>query len=121
MFFNSAAGLSEVIIYSSPDDRRNNRGFCFLDYDSHQSASIAKRRLSTGRVKIFGRDVGVYWADPQEEPDSCTMSKVISFNQELDLYLSFFLPIFLLSYYLSFLPNLSKRKFISKLMSIHVG
>lgn len=70
------AGLAEVIIYSSPDDRRKNRGFCFLEYDSHKSASLAKRRLSTGRVKIFGCDIIVDWADPQEEPDNDTMSKV---------------------------------------------
>ena len=70
------AGLVEVIIYSSPDDRRKNRGFCFLEYDSHKSASLAKRRLSTGRVKIFGCDIIVDWADPQEEPDQDTMSKV---------------------------------------------
>lgn len=70
------AGLAEVIIYSSPDDRRKNRGFCFLEYDSHKSASLAKRRLSTGRVKIFGCDIIVDWADPQEEPDNDTMSRV---------------------------------------------
>ena len=66
----------EVIIYSSPDDRRKNRGFCFLEYDSHKSASLAKRHLSTGRVKIFGCDIIVDWADLQEEPDNDTMSKV---------------------------------------------
>ena len=71
------AGLVEVIIYSSPDDRRKNRGFCFLEYDSHKSASLAKRRLSTGRVKIFGCDVIVDWADPQDEPDQDVMSKVL--------------------------------------------
>ena len=75
-WFVSSAGLAEVIIYSSPDDRRKNRGFCFLEYDSHKSASLAKRRLSTGRVKIFGCDIIVDWADPQEEPDNDTMSKV---------------------------------------------
>jgi len=75
-FAKYAPGLAEVIIYSSPDDRRKNRGFCFLEYDSHKSASLAKRRLSTGRVKIFGCDIIVDWADPQEEPDTDTMSKV---------------------------------------------
>jgi RNA recognition motif-containing protein len=27
-----APGLKEVIIYSSPDDKKKNRGFCFLEY-----------------------------------------------------------------------------------------
>lgn len=47
-----AAGLVEVIIYSSPDDKKKNRGFCFLEYESHKAASLAKRRLGTGRVKV---------------------------------------------------------------------
>jgi hypothetical protein len=45
----------EVIIYSSPDDKKKNRGFCFLEYESHKAASLAKRRLGTGRIKVkFG-------------------------------------------------------------------
>lgn len=47
-----AAGLIEVIIYSSPDDKKKNRGFCFLEYESHKAASLAKRRLGTGRIKV---------------------------------------------------------------------
>lgn len=46
------AGLVEVIIYSSPDDKKKNRGFCFLEYESHKAASLAKRRLGTGRIKV---------------------------------------------------------------------
>ncbi|KPJ04344.1 Heterogeneous nuclear ribonucleoprotein Q [Papilio xuthus] len=69
-------GLVEVIIYSSPDDKKKNRGFCFLEYESHKAASLAKRRLGTGRIKVWGCDIIVDWADPQEEPDEQTMSKV---------------------------------------------
>ncbi|XP_072161852.1 heterogeneous nuclear ribonucleoprotein Q isoform X3 [Bemisia tabaci] len=75
-FGKLTAGLTEVIIYSSPDDKKKNRGFCFLEYESHKAASLAKRRLSTGRIKVWGCDIIVDWADPQEEPDSETMSKV---------------------------------------------
>lgn len=75
-FFRHTAGLTEVIIYSSPDDKKKNRGFCFLEYESHKAASLAKRRLSTGRIKVWGCDIIVDWADPQEEPDEQTMSKV---------------------------------------------
>lgn len=70
-------GLSEVIIYSTPDDKRKNRGFCFLEYESHKAASLAKRKLGTGRTKVWGCDIIVDWADPQEEPDEETMSKVL--------------------------------------------
>lgn len=52
-FISIAAGLIEVIIYSSPDDKKKNRGFCFLEYESHKAASLAKRRLGTGRIKVM--------------------------------------------------------------------
>jgi len=74
-----------VIIYSSPDDKKKNRGFCFLEYESHKAASLAKRRLGTGRVKVWGCDIIVDWADPQEEPDEETMSKV-RFNLLLEVF-----------------------------------
>ena len=41
-----------------------------------QAASLAKRRLSSGRLKVWGCEIIVDWADPQEEPDEETMSKV---------------------------------------------
>ncbi|XP_070494183.1 heterogeneous nuclear ribonucleoprotein R isoform X4 [Chironomus tepperi] len=75
-FGKLTAGLMEVIIYSSPDDKKKNRGFCFLEYESHKAASLAKRRLGTGRIKVWSCDIIVDWADPQEEPDEGTMSKV---------------------------------------------
>ncbi|MCL4119322.1 UNVERIFIED_CONTAM: hypothetical protein GTU68_003367 [Idotea baltica] len=75
-FSKHAPGLAEVIIYSSPDDKKKNRGFCFLEYESHKAASLAKRRLSSGRLKVWGCEIIVDWADPQEEPDDDTMSKV---------------------------------------------
>lgn len=75
-FNKLSAGLREVIIYSSPDDKKKNRGFCFLEYESHKAASLAKRRLETGRVKVWSCDIIVDWADPQEEPDDDTMSQV---------------------------------------------
>lgn len=83
--FLSLAGLTEVIIYSSPDDKKKNRGFCFLEYESHKAASLAKRRLGTGRIKVWGCDIIVDWADPQEEPDSETMSKVRSMVEKYNI------------------------------------
>jgi len=76
-FIDFSEGLTEVIIYSSPDDpKKKNRGFAFLEYDSHKSASVAKRRIGNGRTRVWGCDIIVDWADPQEEPDPDTMSKV---------------------------------------------
>merc|ERR1711881_743897 len=75
-FLKHGPGLREVIIYSSPDDKKKNRGFCFLEYESHKADSLAKRRLETGRIKVWSCDIIVDWADPQEEPDDDTMSQV---------------------------------------------
>jgi len=75
-FTKHAPGLVDVIIYSSPDDKKKNRGFCFLEYESHKAASLAKRRLGTGRIKVWSCDIIVDWADPQDEPDEDTMARV---------------------------------------------
>jgi len=74
-FTKVVEGLQDVIIYNVPDDpKKKNRGFTFLDFDSHKSAAAAKKRLASQRV--FGCDIIVDWADPLEEPDEETMSKV---------------------------------------------
>ena len=54
-FARYGAGLTEVIIYASneKDGKKGNRGFCFLEYESHKAASRAKRRLSSHRFKIL--------------------------------------------------------------------
>jgi heterogeneous nuclear ribonucleoprotein Q len=76
-FSKRTEGLCDVIIYKSAEkENQKNRGFAFLDYDSHKSASTAKRKLQSGRVKVWNCDIIVDWADPVEEPDDETMSKV---------------------------------------------
>lgn len=76
-FSKRADGLIEVIVYGSADNPKlKNRGFAFLEYDTHKNASAAKRRLTTGRVRVWQCDIIVDWADPQEEPDETTMAKV---------------------------------------------
>ena len=68
--------MNDVIIYGCADDpKKKNRGFAFLEFDCHKSASNAKRRMQAGK-KVWGCDIIVDWADPQEEPDEDTMSKV---------------------------------------------
>ncbi|XP_069129792.1 heterogeneous nuclear ribonucleoprotein Q-like isoform X1 [Argopecten irradians] len=76
-FSKTTEGLSQVIIYRSAEkENQKNRGFAFLEYDSHKSASAAKRKLGSGRIKVWGCDIIVDWADPIDEPDDATMSKV---------------------------------------------
>jgi len=76
-FSNVTSGLADVVVYMSSEDKGKNRGFAFLEYENHQAASLARRRLASGRVKVWNvHVVTVDWADPQEEPDEETMSKV---------------------------------------------
>uniref|UniRef100_A0A8C6MN22 Heterogeneous nuclear ribonucleoprotein R n=1 Tax=Nothobranchius furzeri TaxID=105023 RepID=A0A8C6MN22_NOTFU len=69
-------GLQDVILYHQPDDKKKNRGFCFLEYEDHKSAAQARRRLMSGKVKVWGNPVTVEWADPVAEPDPEVMAKV---------------------------------------------
>lgn len=70
-------GLVEVIVYGSADNpKQKNRGFAFLEYETHKQASNAKRKLQAGHPKFWQCDVIVDWADPMEEPDEDTMAKV---------------------------------------------
>ena len=57
------------------DDKLKNRGFCFIDFIDHKSASVAKRKLSKFN-RVLNREIAVDWADPHEEPDEETMAKV---------------------------------------------
>lgn len=75
-FSRRTEGLVDVIVYNSPDEKKKNRGFCFLEYMSHKHAYLAKKKLSTTSVKFWGCDIIVDWADPMEEPDDETMAKV---------------------------------------------
>lgn len=69
-------GLNDVILYHQPDDKKKNRGFCFLEYEDHKTAAQARRRLMSGKVKVWGNVVTVEWADPIEDPDPEVMAKV---------------------------------------------
>ncbi|KAM8847404.1 heterogeneous nuclear ribonucleoprotein Q-like isoform 1-T1 [Synchiropus picturatus] len=75
-FAKVTEGLSDVILYHQPDDKKKNRGFCFLEYEDHKTAAQARRRLMSGKVKVWGNIVTVEWADPIEDPDPEVMAKV---------------------------------------------
>lgn len=70
-------GLVEVIIYNNPGETvRKNRGFAFLEYDTHKNASSAKRKLGNGRCRVWNCDLIIDWAEPLEEPSEDVMAAV---------------------------------------------
>jgi len=53
-----------------------NRGFAFLEFDTHSDAAIARRRLVATGVKVWGVNLAVDWAEPEPEFDDDIMNKV---------------------------------------------
>lgn len=41
-------GVVDVIVYPSAADKTKNRGFAFVEYESHRAAAMARRRLLPG-------------------------------------------------------------------------
>ncbi|XP_039272976.1 heterogeneous nuclear ribonucleoprotein R-like isoform X2 [Styela clava] len=68
--------LKDVIVYHQTEDKSKNRGFCFLEYTDHKSASQARRKLGSGKTKVWNNLVSVDWADPIDNPSDEVMSKV---------------------------------------------
>lgn len=50
-----------------------NRGFAFMDFPTHDAAIRAKQQASTGRVRLFGQDVQIVWANPERSVPMETM------------------------------------------------
>ena len=61
-------GIVKVDLPPSSDSYKNNRGFAFVEYESHKAACMAKRKLIPNSFRLWGdRDVHVDWAyDGQE-------------------------------------------------------
>lgn len=41
-------GVVDVIVYPSSTDKTRNRGFAFVEYESHKAAAMARRKLIPG-------------------------------------------------------------------------
>ncbi|NXM94929.1 A1CF factor, partial [Sylvia borin] len=66
----------DVIVYPSAADKTKNRGFAFVEYESHRAAAMARRKLLPGRIQLWGHPIAVDWAEPEVEVDEDTMSSV---------------------------------------------
>ncbi|XP_017297530.1 APOBEC1 complementation factor isoform X2 [Kryptolebias marmoratus] len=69
-------GVVDVIVYPSAADKSKNRGFAFVEYESHRAAAMARRKLLPGRIQLWGHPIAVDWAEPEVEVDEDTMSTV---------------------------------------------
>ncbi|GFU05952.1 probable RNA-binding protein 46 [Trichonephila clavipes] len=69
-------GVSKVILYSSILDKAKNRGFAFVEYESHRAAAMARRKLIANSVKLFDHEIAVDWAQPEAQVEDETMRRV---------------------------------------------
>ena len=69
-------GLTDLWLYKntagSVNKYRSMVQYAIVEYDSHRSAAMARRRLIPERIQLWGRDIIVDWATPQNR------SKVIT-------------------------------------------
>lgn len=71
-------GVSQVIMYKSPSNKSLNRGFCFIDFDSHKHAALARRTLVSAECVDLqlGTDLKIDWAIPEDQVDEDVMKLV---------------------------------------------
>jgi len=68
-------GVKSIILYMSVYNNKN-RGFCFVEYESHYEAMMAKSRMIPGFKLWRNHEVRVDWADPEPEVDEEIMNQV---------------------------------------------
>ena len=69
-------GVVDVIVYPSAHDKTKNRGFAFVEYESHRAAAMARRKLLPGKIQLWGQQIAVDWAEPEAEVDEDVMATV---------------------------------------------
>uniref|UniRef100_F7APN8 RNA-binding protein 47 n=1 Tax=Monodelphis domestica TaxID=13616 RepID=F7APN8_MONDO len=69
-------GVLDVIVYASATDKTKNRGFAFIEYESHRAAAMARRKLMPGRIQLWGQQIAVDWAEPEMDVDEDVMETV---------------------------------------------
>nr|CAI5833577.1 unnamed protein product [Callosobruchus analis] len=71
-----AQGVRSVVMYQQYDQPEMNRGFAFVEFDSHRAAAMARRQFAPENLIAWGRRLYVDWADPLPEVEPNVMAKV---------------------------------------------
>lgn len=66
-----------IFFASSITDKTKNRGFAFVEYINHRAASKARRKLIPDRIQLWGKEIAVDWAEPENEIEETIMEKVL--------------------------------------------
>ncbi|CAH1966280.1 unnamed protein product [Acanthoscelides obtectus] len=63
-------------MYHKYDQPELNRGFVFVEFQSHRAAAMARRQFAPENLICWGRKLYVDWADPLPEVDPEVLAKV---------------------------------------------
>lgn len=71
-------GIIDLILYRPMDSRQlnKNRGFCFLEFGTHDAARLAKGKIARGQANLWGCAIFVDWADILATPSIEIMNEV---------------------------------------------
>ncbi|XP_050313057.1 probable RNA-binding protein 46 [Anthonomus grandis grandis] len=76
IFRESVEGISTVIMYPSAQNPNHNRGFAFVEFETHLEASKARRQLHPRNLWAWNQPLYVDWADPIPAVSPTVMSQV---------------------------------------------
>ncbi|XP_066144174.1 APOBEC1 complementation factor-like isoform X1 [Euwallacea fornicatus] len=76
LFRSCVKGVTNVILYSTWQDRKINRGFAFVEFESHMLASTARKRFHPRNLIAWNHIMYVDWADPIPDVDPIEMAQV---------------------------------------------
>ncbi|KAL3316249.1 APOB1 complementation factor [Cichlidogyrus casuarinus] len=72
--------VKDVIVYPSIEDKNKNRGFAFVEYNSHRAATIARQKLQKAPFKMWNKTCHVDWAEPEPQVSDEIMAKVTNLH-----------------------------------------
>ncbi|RZC32740.1 APOBEC1 complementation factor-like [Asbolus verrucosus] len=76
---NIIDGIEKVFVYAERKNPRLNRGFAFVEFESHAMAAIARRKLLSGIFDLWGNEderICVDWAEPEPIVNPAIMKRV---------------------------------------------
>lgn len=69
-------GIKDIIMYPNPERQEENRGYCFVEFENHRLAFLARRDFAPNNLRAFGRQLYIDWAEPLPIVDPNVMAEV---------------------------------------------
>lgn len=64
-FERRVEGVKKVRVFNDPDDPSKNREFCFVVFNDHKSANLARRSMAENPFFINGVNIKIKWAESE--------------------------------------------------------